>query len=60
MVLDISQSGLGLLQKLSEITKKTNEFNKKYLSKVIEGKRGSGVFKSFFDKFKANKNITPA
>ena len=42
---------------MADLTKKTNDFNKKYLSKVIEGKKRPGVFKSIVGVVKA-KNIS--
>ena len=38
--------------------KKTNDFNNKYLVKVIEGKRGPNVITSLIDRFKSRKTPT--
>ena len=33
---------------MSEMIKKTNDFNKKYIPKIIDGKKGPGVFSRIF------------
>lgn len=51
----LSTEGQKHLTRLADITKRTFDFNKKYLTKVIEGKRGPGVITSLIDKFKDKK-----
>lgn len=48
--------GTQYLRNMRELISKTQEFNTKYLAKIIERQQSQGMFKSFLEKFKGGES----